>query len=359
MKAQMKILLLAGCGLLTLASCPTQAQNLQRVNHSFVIAPSGTNQYVVQGWDQWKITTASGADDLTMIVSLVEALRGSPSGVLVASGSNASPGRADANATATVGSSACLYAMTTVTATPLLGGSPFTLGDQYNGEGCTDPPQQYPGPTCSTDPGGSGRGDPENQDPGTCEPLDPCCAGSPVILNIDGGGFDLCGTDDPVEFDLLVVGHLQHFSWISRRSGDGFLVLDRNGNGRIDDGAELFGNHTRLPDHSVALNGYQALAAFDSPAQGGNGDGVIDSLDAVFKNLRVWIDSNHNGVSERSELYTLEDLGIERIDLSYRDSRRKDRYGNLLRYWSRAWIQRPRGGLKPIDTCDVIFVQAR
>lgn len=176
---------------------------------------------------------------------------------------------------------------------------------------------------------------------------------------MDGGGFALSGVEDPVPFDLYAVGHVQNYSWTRRSGGDGFLVLDRNANGRIDNGAELFGNHTPLPGAGNATNGYVALAAFDQPAQGGNQDGVIDSLDAVYPNLRVWVDLNHNGVSEPPEIFTLSQLGVERIDLSYSESRRTDRYGNGLRYWSQAWIRRENGRLKAIDTCDVFFVRAR
>jgi hypothetical protein len=160
------------------------------------------------------------------------------------------------------------------------------------------------------------------------EPDSTCCGASPIIFNLDGGGFDLCGTDDAVWFDLFVVGHKERFFWLARGSRDGFLVLDRNGNGTIDDGKELFGNHTPLPNGSFAPTGCAALAAFDQPGQGGNGDGVIDSRDAVFKRLRIWIDVNHNGISERGELHTLKEMGIVRIELGYRDSRRRDRYAS-------------------------------
>lgn len=96
--------------------------------------------------------------------------------------------------------------------------------------------------------------------------------------------------------------------WIS--SKDGFLAIDRNHDGAINDGSELFGSSTKLADGSNAVDGFQALQTMDS-----NKDGVVDAKDAGFADLRVWVDANQDGVSQSSELHTLADLGITSLNL--------------------------------------------
>lgn len=178
----------------------------------------------------------------------------------------------------------------------------------------------------------------------------------PLLIDLENDGIRLTGLDDPVWFDIDADGDRNLMSWTDR--GEGMLSLDRNGNGAIDDGSELFGDATPLADGTRAANGYLALAELDSWHFGGNGDGQIDAEDAAFSLLRLWTDRDHSGTSRPEELQTLDQAGIRRIGLQYRTSHRRDRHGNDFRFLGRAWQERRPGVVRPILTWDVFFTVA-
>ncbi|THF65559.1 hypothetical protein E6C76_08240 [Pseudothauera nasutitermitis] len=144
---------------------------------------------------------------------------------------------------------------------------------------------------------------------------------SPIILDLDGDGVTTVSKTSGIHFDHDSNGFAELSGWVG--AGDGLLVWDRNGNGVIDDGAELFGNNTLLSTGQKAANGFAALRDLD-----GNGDGVFDAYDVLWSELRVWRDQNQDGVSQADELLTLDELGIASIYLGYTNSTYIDAQGN-------------------------------
>jgi hypothetical protein len=155
------------------------------------------------------------------------------------------------------------------------------------------------------------------------------CTGSPIIIDISGQGFSLTNAANGVSFDISGTGHPIQMGWTAG-ANNAFLALP-GADGLVHNGKQLFGNFTPQPQSSTP-NGFAALAVYDDPRNGGNGDGVIDAKDAVFSSLRLWVDSNHDGISQPEELYTLPSLGVNSISLNYHADERTDQWGNVFHY---------------------------
>lgn len=162
---------------------------------------------------------------------------------------------------------------------------------------------------------------------------------SPIVLDTMAEGFHLTSAAGGVNFDLWADGIVKKFSWTDPAFHNGWLALDRNNNGVIDNGAELFGSATPQPAPPLGEtpNGFRALAVYDERANGGNSNGFIDPGDAIYDKLLVWVDSNHDGFSQPSELKRLKDVHVSKIDLNYQLSKFVDQFGNTFYYRARVW----------------------
>jgi hypothetical protein len=196
------------------------------------------------------------------------------------------------------------------------------------------------------------RGCPTYQDWDDCRCACVFVGWSPVLVDVLGNGFDLTDAANGVDFDLRGDGIKQRIGWTVAGSDDAFLALDRNGNGTIDNGAELFSNVTEQSTMKHQ-NGFLALGEFDKYVNGGNGDGIIDSHDEILPKLRLWEDTNHNGVCDPGELHTLPELGVYAINLDYKESKRTDQYCNSFRYRAKMYDV---GRAPVVRSWDVCFV---
>ncbi len=128
----------------------------------------------------------------------------------------------------------------------------------------------------------------------------------PIVLDLDGDGLEMVPLDgSPVHFDMDEDGIRDQTGWVGK--DDGLLVLDRNGNGVIDDRSEI----SFVGDDPTAMSDIEGLRSFDT-----NGDNFLDRHDTRFTEFRVWRDANQDGVSQSEELLTLDEAGIARIGLT-------------------------------------------
>lgn len=153
---------------------------------------------------------------------------------------------------------------------------------------------------------------------------------SPILIDLDGDGVPVSSAESGVVFDIFAGGVPVLVAWPDS-SADAFLALDRDGSGTIDSGAELFGNRTPLRSGDIAMNGFEALAELDA-----NGDGVVNSDDSGYASLLIWRDDDRNGWSAPSELIGLAAAGVLEISVQAKESRRRDRWGNL--FLLRSWV---------------------
>jgi hypothetical protein len=187
---------------------------------------------------------------------------------------------------------------------------------------CSAVDDRWTTPTESGATGGDGH-DPYQD---TCGTPGGC---SPLVLDLDGDGIATSGDDDPVVFDLNGDGSPELLTWVARGSADAFLWIDINNDRVVDDGRELLGVGTILPDGRRARDGFEALQIYDRPENGGNGDGIISAADHVWGRLRLWIDRDHDGRSAMSEIMPIQSSSVVYLGLAYTTDGMPDEHGNL------------------------------
>lgn len=132
---------------------------------------------------------------------------------------------------------------------------------------------------------------------------------SPLVLDLNhDSSLSTSLYDSTTYFDMDGDGFAEKTAWI--QNGDGLLALDLNGNAKIDNGTELFGNYTALQDGTNAQDAFEALLQYDE-----NSDGIIDKNDTIYNNLKIWKD-NGDGISQSDELKTLDEVGVTSIALN-------------------------------------------
>jgi hypothetical protein len=143
------------------------------------------------------------------------------------------------------------------------------------------------------------------------------------VLSFDGSEPLVLAADAALTFDLA--GDTPGIVTDWPRAETPWLVLDRDGDGRIGDGRELFGSGTQLSSGARARNGFEALAELDA-----DGNGVVDAADPGFASLALWSDHDADRATDATELTSLGggSRRIVAIDLGYRVEARCDARGN-------------------------------
>jgi len=145
----------------------------------------------------------------------------------------------------------------------------------------------------------------------------------PLVLDMDGDGFNPTTLEEGANFDLDQNGYAEKINWVS--GDDAILAVDKNGDGTINDGSELFEEGMLLANGEYSKNGFEVLAEYDT-----NNDGIVDANDVDFSKLLIWKDANGNGISENGELISLTDAGIVAINLNYTHSNTTTSSGAVL-----------------------------
>ena len=151
----------------------------------------------------------------------------------------------------------------------------------------------------------------------------------PLILDLNSDGIHTTGLDDPVHFWIDLEGRSLTTAWTNPQTEEAFLWMDLN-NDHTAHVTELFGSRMVAPDGAYHANGFDALRKFDRADFGGDYDGQITHRDRAWARLRLWVDRNHDGVSQQGEISVLSSHRIVALNLAYTEGETYDEHGNEL-----------------------------
>jgi hypothetical protein len=194
------------------------------------------------------------------------------------------------------------------------------------------------------------------QQAGGCENVGNTCDQTyacPLVLDLNDDGIHTTSLDDPVWFWIDMEGQNEATAWTNPQTEEAFLWMDLN-HDHVTQVTELFGSRM-MGYGSYYANGFVALLRFDRPAYGGNLDGQITQQDAVWHELRLWVDRNHDSVSQPAEISVPSSHGIVALNLGYVPGNSTDEHGNEL-YLVGSYEKRvPGGGIELRTMADVEF----
>ena len=155
---------------------------------------------------------------------------------------------------------------------------------------------------------------------------------TPLAIELYGEELLTTSVEDGVSFDMDGDGMAEQTAWLKK--GSGFLVWDKNGDGMVNDGTEMFGEATVMSDGKRAENGVEALKDLDS-----DNNNIINQYDELWGELRIWHDENSNGKTEEGELSLLSDWDIQSISLDFAEINLKDEADNKILFESEVVLE--------------------
>jgi hypothetical protein len=182
-----------------------------------------------------------------------------------------------------------------------------------------------------------------------CEQSEFC----PLILDLNNDGIATTGLDAPVLYWFDLQGRPETTAWTNPSTEEAFIWIDLD----LDRSAhptELFGSRMSAPNGGYHRHGFEALVKYDTPDFGGDGDGRITSKDRVWPQLKLWVDRNHDAISQPGEISVPMAHGIVALNLAVYDAHAYDQQGNEI-YLAGNYVMRVQGRTEERVMADIEF----